>query len=419
MTQGMTQNRWIIEIDEKGRLVLPAEAAGRLGLTPGAQAELEAQGEHLVLRRSVHQLARLYIEPTNTCNLTCSTCVRNVWDEPPGRMSQAIFDRVLQGLGAFTPRPLVFFGGFGEPLSHPHILSMVAACKAVGCVVELITNATLLDESTARELLIAGLDGLWVSLDGATPQSYADVRLGDCLPQVLANLQRFSNLRAELGRSDCHIGVAFVAMRRNLADLPAVIRLGVERGATRFSVSNVLAHTPELHHEVLYKQALYDTQHQFPAAQVEIHLPRFDLDGSVRQVLADLAAQGLALSASLTDDLSPNRCPFIAKNSAALRWDGQLSPCLALLHAHTSYLGEHPRRSDAFFAGNLMDASLAEIWNDESYRALREKLLVFDFSPCVYCNSCEMSEHNREDCFGNVLPTCGGCLWAQGLIRCP
>ena len=117
--------------------------------------------------------------------------------------------------------------------------------------------------------------------------------------------------------------------------------------------------------------------------------------------------------------LAANRCPFTAKNSAAVRWDGQLSPCLALLHAHTSYLGEHPRRSQAYFIGSLAERSLAELWDDPGYRGLREKLLDFDFSPCVYCNSCDMAGHNLEDCFGNVLPTCGGCLWAQGLIRCP
>jgi hypothetical protein len=30
-----------------------------------------------------------------------------------------------------------------------------------------------------------------------------------------------------------------------------------------------------------------------------------------------------------------------------------------------------------------------------------------------------MTESNQEDCFGNTFPTCGGCLWAQGFIRCP
>jgi hypothetical protein len=51
--------------------------------------------------------------------------------------------------------------------------------------------------------------------------------------------------------------------------------------------------------------------------------------------------------------------------------------------------------------------------------ALRQRLEAFDFSTCTACNSCEMAGGNQEDCFGNSLPACGGCLWAQGFIQCP
>jgi len=112
-------------------------------------------------------------------------------------------------------------------------------------------------------------------------------------------------------------------------------------------------------------------------------------------------------------------CPFVEKGSLSVRWDGNVSPCLPLLHDHESYLDDHIRRSCAYSVGNVNEQSLQLLWNAPAYLALRERLQVFDFSPCVYCNSCEMSEHNREDCFGNVTPTCGGCLWAQGLIQCP
>jgi hypothetical protein len=30
-----------------------------------------------------------------------------------------------------------------------------------------------------------------------------------------------------------------------------------------------------------------------------------------------------------------------------------------------------------------------------------------------------MAEKNEEDCFANSFPTCGGCLWAQGVIQYP
>ncbi len=55
-------------------------------------------------------------------------------------MSDATFAAVLDGLAAFVPPPTVFFGGFGEPPAHPHIVDMVAAVKALGCPAELITH---------------------------------------------------------------------------------------------------------------------------------------------------------------------------------------------------------------------------------------------------------------------------------------
>jgi MoaA/NifB/PqqE/SkfB family radical SAM enzyme len=69
-------------------------------------------------------LSKVYVEPTNRCNLMCRTCMRNAWDEPPGDMSLATFARVIDGLRAVDPPPTVFFGGIGEPLFHPQMLNM-------------------------------------------------------------------------------------------------------------------------------------------------------------------------------------------------------------------------------------------------------------------------------------------------------
>ena len=80
-------------------------------------------------------------------------------------------------------------------MAHPGIVDMVARVKALGATVELITNGTLLTQEMSRRLIEAGLDMLWVSLDGATPESYADVRLGAALPEVLANLANFRRTR--------------------------------------------------------------------------------------------------------------------------------------------------------------------------------------------------------------------------------
>ena len=137
-------------VDEEGRLVLPPEVVASYGLKPGASVGIDRIENGLSLRRPVTHLARVYVEPTNQCNLACRTCVRNTWDEPVGQMADATFGRIIDGLRAFSPSPMVFFGGFGEPLSHPHIVDMVDQAKRAGSWVELITNGTLLNQDLSR-----------------------------------------------------------------------------------------------------------------------------------------------------------------------------------------------------------------------------------------------------------------------------
>src|SRR5512137_112624 len=136
---------WIVA-DEQGRLVLPPEVAEQLGIQPGAQMLLKAGSKGLHVQRPVTQLAKVYIEPTSRCNLTCRTCIRNAWKEPQGNMSAKTWNRVIESLQALPSHPDVFFGGFGEPLLLPNIAEMVAQAKALSNSVELITNGMLLTE---------------------------------------------------------------------------------------------------------------------------------------------------------------------------------------------------------------------------------------------------------------------------------
>ncbi len=347
-------------------------------------------------------------------------CVRNTWDEPQGSMAEATFNSIRNSLAMFSPPPTIIFGGFGEPLSHPHIADMVAAMKHRSAPVELITNATLLSRALAERLIKAGLDVLWVSLDGATTAVYGDVRPGALLPQVIANVTDLRDMLRTAHPASLHIGIVFVAMRRTIAELPAVLRLGRQLGADRFLVTNVLPYAQELTSEVLYERAVSERQ-ILPSAMVpELNFTPFDLNDETRAAFSEIMSSARAL-----DSLQRNgaevidTCPFIESGSLAVGWDGSVSPCLPLLHSHTSYLFERQRFSRRHVIGTIAEHSLQELWNTPEHVAFREHVRAFDFSPCVYCGGCNLSLANEEDCIGNVFPTCGGCLWAQGVIRCP
>ena len=193
-----------------------------------------------------------------------------------------------------------------------------------------------------------------MSIDGASPASYADVRLGDHLPEIIANLER---LKARSRKPE--LGISFVAMKRNIADLPAVLDLAERLGASRFSLSNVEPYTEDMATEVLYGQVLFEALPEGGCI-----MPRFDphaIEGETLEKVSALFPDALSFT-----PLAPGReglCPFLQRRSASVRWDGRVGPCLPLLHAHTVCLNGHTRTWPDFTFGSLRERGLGEIWN--------------------------------------------------------
>lgn len=408
------------EVDEQGRLILPAETAAQFGLSPGTRFRLDNGGDRIQIHRPATKLTKIYIEPTDLCNITCRTCIRNSWNESLGRMNEDTFDRILEGVQQFEPLPTIFFGGLGEPLFHKHTLKWITRAKEAGARVELITNGTMLTEKCSRQLIDADLDILWVSIDGATPESYADVRLGAELPKVLANLARFRRMRGGGHFPRPELGIAFVAMERNIDDLPEVLRIGRYLGAKYFSVSNVHPYTANMQAEVLYKRTFRNIAFISSSAHKNLFLPPMDLNAKTHNAFVQALQSGFSVNfAGSNLGGSFDVCKFIERGTLSIGWDGGVSPCWPLMHNYVSYLHGKPRVSRRHVVGNVNERDLSDIWLDDEYVAYRQKVQTFGFAPCTSCGGCDLSEANEEDCFGNGFPACGGCLWSQGVIQCP
>jgi MoaA/NifB/PqqE/SkfB family radical SAM enzyme len=415
----------IIDIDQDGKLELPQHVKDQIRLVPGSKVLLELDEDRIHLSRSTNDLSRIYIEVTNQCNLNCRTCVRNSWGDQPGSMILDQFQTIIAHINRIEPTPEIFFGGYGEPLSHPDIVTMIQLARKSKAKTSLITNGTLLSQEMSEALLEAGLDMLWVSIDGAKPESYQDIRLGDHLPQIIENLEVFHSMRTKIfGNSSWagkpELGIAFVLMKKNAAELPQIIELGERFGASQFIGTNLLVHTQEMASEVFYEKCLNHSGGSWEGAQPRIRLPRMDFEGTLGKDIIDLLMQGYPIKiAGNIVNRNPYVCPFVARGAAVIRWDGEVSPCLPLLYEHTGFYGDWERRSYPYSFGNVLSQPLNEIWLDEKYQDLRERLLEMSFSPCVDCHTCEMSEDNLLDCMGYQHPNCGGCLWAHGVIQCP
>jgi len=418
-TTAVTTTTWA-EVDEQGRLVLPPETTARFGLRPGARLRLDTGDNDIRLHRPISHLAKVYVEPTDRCNIACLTCYRNNWEVEYGRMEDQIFERILDGLREVSPPPAVFFGGIGEPLTHPGIVDMIARVKELGARAEMITNGTLLTLERSKDLIAAGLDSLWVSIDGANPESFADVRVGAELPQIIENLMAFRRARKFSYPPHPELGIVFVAMERNIAELPDVLALGRRLGAMRFMVTNYLPHTADAIEQILYKRSVMDIIYLDSPWLPKLDLPKIDIDERTGPVLLQALSCGMNVTlAGLNLSGANDACTFIESGSMAVAWDGGVSPCTPLMHTHGTHLKERKRLSRQHVIGNVGERDLLDLWNDPDYVAYRSHVQSFAFPPCTFCGGCDMSESNEEDCLSNQFPVCGGCLWAQGVVQCP
>jgi MoaA/NifB/PqqE/SkfB family radical SAM enzyme len=337
-------------------------------------------------------------------------------------MSLAAFDNLLHQLEALPTPPIVHLGGYGEPMTHPFFLEMVRHAKGAGLRVEVTTNGSLLDARTAAELIDLDLDRLMVSLDGAVPESYGDVRAGASFTQVMDNMRTLYRLKLRKARkhSNPQVGIAFVAMKRNVGDLAQLPRLATQIGAWSIQVSNLVPHTAEMEDEILYRHALTACAFRASRWVPDMSLPKLDLNEHTTEPLRETFASTASISllgASLS--AANDYCRFAHQGYAVVRWDGEVSPCLELMHDHPVYVRGRRKDVTHLSVGNIEREPLSDIWNSEPFGAHRTKLRAFRFSPCSTCGGCERFAENLTDCTENIFPACGGCLWAQGFIQCP
>lgn len=382
------------------------------------------------------RLRKIYVEPTNACNLNCRTCVRRAWDEPEGFMEWRTCEAVVDGLveaagdgraadetpaagGAVAPAAgTIAFMGLGEPLLHPHFLPMVELAKARRLRVEVTTNALLLTDEMAGGLLAAGLDQLVVSIDGASAEAFSRVRSGASLETVVNNVRRLHDRHGPGYGPGVRIGIEFVAMRSTIGELPGLNRLAARLGASFIIVSNVLAYTPELVAETLYDRGASAFLAPETSVTPRWQLPKLDWSEQVGAALGSALEQAGSVSfAGQEMNASSERCPFVDASACAVAWHGGVSPCPPLLHTYRCFVQGREKHVTRWEIGRVPDEPLAAVWDKPDYAAFRERVRRFDFAPCTDCG-CALAEGNEEDCYGNPHPVCGDCLWARGIIRC-
>ncbi len=144
---------------------------------------------------------RILIEPSSLCNASCETCPRQYFEREKGVMGPELFRSILGQVKALNIQ-LIILTGFGEPLMDKGFLEKIEEAGACRLKVTFFTNATLLDEKAARNLLaMTHLEQINLSVGGENfyeycrERRYASTEINET---AFRNIQQLCKLRVEM-----------------------------------------------------------------------------------------------------------------------------------------------------------------------------------------------------------------------------
>ncbi len=334
---------------------LPSLASARIhGLSPRVWEERlnDWETSHQVeVARSTPRT--LFLEITGHCPLVCLMCARRYRNWDYGDLDVAVFERLVR---VFPRVGMVVLGGFGEPLVAEHFDELFERLSSLGARVALQTSGYQLTEERADRLVASGLQDLHISIDSPEEATYASIRPRIDLSDVTSRVRQISRRKREAGSDHPAIHVVFVAMRRNIEQLPQMVDLAADMGADNLTVQYMVVHGEELRQESLF-------YHQ--------QLTNRMLD------TAEERAQGIGLSVELPERFGASRPEAAGRCTDPwqvmfVRWNGDVHPCC---YAPSSVV-----------MGDLSESGFWRVWNGSAYRELRRRVNTSD--PPAFCRSC-------------------------------
>jgi MoaA/NifB/PqqE/SkfB family radical SAM enzyme len=324
----------------------------------------------------------LQIEPVGQCNLRCRMCPIQFREDgpphgPPAFMDFNDFTRLVD---QFPQLEQLQLQGLGEPMMHPQFFEMVEYATVRGITVSTNTNLTFLNEKRADRCVTSGLSELHASLDGATAETYENIRVRAKFDRVLTNLRGLIVAKRRLGSATPRVRMVAVAMRMNLHELPAIVRLAHDVGIDSVFVQHLCHDFGEESLPTKYRPMRQFVDEQTLLAEEAARVERFFAEA--RTVAAEL---NVDLRLPLIEPVihpqgtpGRQRCDWPWRG-AYVSYDGRAMPCCMVA------------TPDRVNFGNMAECGAGAVWNGADYHAFRDRLS--SDSPPDVCRSC--SVYNR------------------------
>ena len=316
----------------------------------------------------------LWIELTSRCPFDCIFCTRASLRGAGQHLGIALYRQLLQSLD----RPqLLRLNYAGESGHYPHLTEAVALAAATGAQVELVSALASLKPERLQAALEAGLNRLTVSLHTLQADRFEQIYRFASLDGLLVRLQQVLDWR-ERAAHPFTLDLAFVAMERNLDELPQLAEFAQAHGIEVLAVHPLIGRDP------------------LPMGSSTEHLA----DGAIapnfakrlRAAVQTAQQQAPAVSVQLSShelqpatDLGPHAQPWPWPLPAQARIAGCDQSPFDTVHILADGRVVVCEVTEQTALGNLHQNGLQEIWQGEAYRQFRARHLAGSEPACQRC----------------------------------
>ncbi len=317
------------------------------------------------------------IEVTTVCNRKCIICEHTYWKEKSRHLSLEEFKHIADQFPRLRWANLT---GEGSAFLNKDYLSMLKYLKAKSIPLFLVDHFDSMDEKIAKELIQIGVDGIYISMDGATKETYEKIQVGCDFDRVVKNIKNFVALKEEMKSPIPELCFRFIVTTLNVHEMPQFVELVSSFGD---------------------RDSLGDGSHVDFAGLLEFaEIAHLKVPEVPEEILRDTVTAGEKHGVLLT--FAHTQLQELPPLESCLAWmepyimmGGYVLPCCAVLMSNKrEWLRQHS-------FGNVFEKSFEEIWYSERYTRFRQMVNKPHGKVPLFCKGCRgYNTVEREQSYG-------------------
>lgn len=321
----------------------------------------------------------LEIEITNKCDKKCILCEHTYWDEPSRDLT---YKQFLHIVSQFPKLKWVNLTGEGDAFLNPDYIKMIEHLKQKDIPVFLVDSFNRIDEPTAEKLVELGVDGIWISWDGATPETYESIKKGCNFHNGVKNIKYLLKQKKLHNSPIPEICFRYIITTKNMHEMsqfPSFVKsIGTKKELGDRSVAEFvgLLSFPEIEHLFVPhvpQQIITETKQEAQKHNIDV----------------SFAHPGTTL---------PPMEKCTAWMEPYIMMGGYVMPCCAVLMSNNrDFLRENA-------LGNIYETPFKDIWNSPRYKQLRHNVIHSNTPVPKLCAGCRAFDTTKREKTHGVLP---------------